>query len=125
MTDGYDIPPRTDLIESLYGLGELAMDDVHTHCGSVEAAWRIVPHLVDEQIASLWICEEAERGVEGVVERELERWEIEQLVRTRLRGSGESLIRESRLVLKAGPHVERACLDEFWPWFEQKYRKAD
>lgn len=103
---------RHEVIEQLAEWGEMLMRFVVPEGDSTESAWLMVQHIVNERIAALWVTEDAPRGVEGVVERELEQWEVAALARTCLNHTFEKPVRLERLILRAGPKIKDAYRNE-------------
>jgi hypothetical protein len=109
-----EIPPEIDIIEILYGSGDMTVPQVKLQVKSEETAWAVIPKLVAARIAALWVFEG-----DGV--RELKDWELAAIVRSRTHRSAEVTPPDERLILRGAENLVEAYHRDFGNWYEQAF----
>jgi hypothetical protein len=111
MTSG-KMPVRIDVIEQLYGDGEVTVEMVSRMAGNQASAWGVISSLVAEHIATLFVLES------GMV-RPLVEWEVSALLRNRLHHSTEVTPHDDCLLLRHGEKMIDAYEREFGDWYRR------
>ena len=103
------MPVHLDLIEQLYAMGELSVDEVYLICPDRSAAWRAIAALVTSRVAALGVVEE------GAI-RILHDWESSAVIRNRIDGSAESTPIDEALRVCATDRTSEAYHRDFGEW---------
>lgn len=112
------MPVEIDVIEQLYGDGEISVERV---CGLAEdrpSAWHIISSFVTARTAALFVVAKGEM-------RALRDWETAALVRNRLHGSSEVVPSDDRLLLRAAAGTTEAYQHDFGGWFNRTLVEAN
>ena len=105
------LPLEIDLIECLYGDGEVSIDIVLKMADSAHQAWQVIEAMTLAQTASLWL-------VDDNTARQLEHWEIASLTRS-TRGSGEPSPPSASIRVRPGPLTAQAYHRDFGAWYNR------
>ncbi|MBC7773709.1 MAG: hypothetical protein H7210_14545 [Pyrinomonadaceae bacterium] len=107
-------PLEIDLVEVLYGTGEVSIPLLYLMARDKSYAWRVASGKLADQVAVLWLQSDHET-------RRLQPWEVASVIRSRLHGSSEITPADEMLVLKSAPKTSVAYHNEFWPWFDERF----
>lgn len=95
----------------------MTLHQVRAQVPDAQEAWVAMGHLIKDQIAALWVTESESS-------RQLSDWEVDVLLRSRLKDSGESVPNEDALTLRAAEKINEAYHREFGGWYYREYGGA-
>jgi hypothetical protein len=110
LVGGRKMPLEIDLIETLYGVGEVAVPILLQMADTPDAAWRVLAAMRGAQTAALVVIEAGD-------ERRLSDWEIAAILRNRLKGSREPCPSNESLVIRATDNTDAAYHRDFGNWY--------